>query len=438
MSHAFAFTDGAALTRRPLAGLSVPIDVVQKSGSEIRFETKAANVIYKGRLNAAGNRIQGTWNRSGSGPLELVRGKSGSTEKPPNIAKMSPQQVEALRPLLNAAVSIQPVPFRGSDNSMHLIYEVNLTNRTSLELHIQRLEVLDGPQSLANFENERLNRVLTGDDDPKPGDYRKLEPRKHTVAFLSFPLSNEVAPRQLRHRITVDGYAIEDSGFNVSQRPPTLIGPPLRGSNWRVCCYANETHRHAATKVDGVEQYSQRFAIDWMQVGTDGETFAGDPANNRNYFAYGKETLAVADGVIVDIRDGVAENTPGKVKYPSSYKLPGVNILVDAIAQPFADAGNHVVIDLGNGQYAQYAHLQPGTLRVKIGDRVQRGQVLGVIGNSGRSTEPHLHFQIADGISFHKSEGLPYAIDSYQTLVEAAWEIRNSAMPMMGDRVRFP
>jgi murein DD-endopeptidase MepM/ murein hydrolase activator NlpD len=73
--------------------------------------------------------------------------------------------------------------------------------------------------------------------------------------------------------------------------------------------------------------------------------------------------------------------------------------------------GNYVAIDIGHGRYALYAHVQPGSLRVKVGDRVKRGQIVALLGNSGNSTEPHVHFQIADGPTFLSSEGIPYAMN---------------------------
>lgn len=72
-----------------------------------------------------------------------------------------------------------------------------------------------------------------------------------------------------------------------------------------------------------------------------------------------------------------------------------------------------MVLDIGHGRFAFYAHLQPGSLKVKVGDRVKRGQVLGLVGNSGNSTEPHLHFHLADSKSPLGSEGLPYVLDSF-------------------------
>jgi len=75
--------------------------------------------------------------------------------------------------------------------------------------------------------------------------------------------------------------------------------------------------------------------------------------------------------------------------------------------------GNHVVLDLGDGRYALYAHFKPGSVRVKAGDRVSRGQVLGEVGTSGNSSEPHLHFHVMDGPSALASNGLPYRLRSF-------------------------
>jgi murein DD-endopeptidase MepM/ murein hydrolase activator NlpD len=73
-----------------------------------------------------------------------------------------------------------------------------------------------------------------------------------------------------------------------------------------------------------------------------------------------------------------------------------------------------VIIDLGGGHFAFYAHFQPGSLRVKLGDRVKRGQVLGLVGNSGNSTEPHLHFHVSDANSPLATEGIPYVFDAFE------------------------
>jgi murein DD-endopeptidase MepM/ murein hydrolase activator NlpD len=106
-----------------------------------------------------------------------------------------------------------------------------------------------------------------------------------------------------------------------------------------------------------------------------------------------------------------------------------------------------VILDLGQGRYAFYAHLQPGSLRVKLNDKVRRGQVLGLVGNSGNSTEPHLHFHVCDGNSPLASNGLPYVITEFQVQGKGfGWkpstppgpvETRSMELPSQNEVVRF-
>jgi murein DD-endopeptidase MepM/ murein hydrolase activator NlpD len=78
--------------------------------------------------------------------------------------------------------------------------------------------------------------------------------------------------------------------------------------------------------------------------------------------------------------------------------------------------GNHVILDVGGGYYAFYAHLVPGSVKVKVGDRVKKGQQVGLLGNSGNSTAPHLHFHMGDKNSPLGSEGLPFLFDKFDLL----------------------
>src|SRR5262249_17266706 len=129
-------------------------------------------------------------------------------------------------------------------------------------------------------------------------------------------------------------------------------------------------------------------------------TYSGDAKSNRSYRCYGAEAVAVADARVSEIHDGIAENPPES-------NDRAVPMTLETIT------GNYIVLDLGQGRFAHYAHLQPGSIRVRQGDRVRRGQVLGLVGNSGNTTEPHLHFQVSDSPSLLKGEGLPYIFDAF-------------------------
>ena len=126
--------------------------------------------------------------------------------------------------------------------------------------------------------------------------------------------------------------------------------------------------------------------------------YKGPKNKLRSYNIYGQEALAVAPGVVVKIVDGLKESTPGA--YP------------DNITFENAD-GNSVILKIAPHKYALYAHLQPYSIRVREGEQVIMGQTLGLVGNSGNSIAPHLHFQIMDSPSALNANGLPYVIDSY-------------------------
>jgi biotin carboxyl carrier protein len=180
----------------------------------------------------------------------------------------------------------------------------------------------------------------------------------------------------------------------------TTITSPLRGKNWLAAGAPSNTsdHRRAIVVIDGTPHIAQRYAIDWVQIDEKGSTYKGAARDNRNYYCYGAEALAAADATVMEVKDGIPENTPGEASH-------AVEITLETVA------GNHVNLDLGGGVFAMYAHFQPGSIRVKVGDKVSRGQVLGLVGNSGNSSEPHLHFQLMDRNSQLGSEGLPYKME---------------------------
>src|SRR5262249_32927219 len=145
-------------------------------------------------------------------------------------------------------------------------------------------------------------------------------------------------------------------------------------------------HRRTLLAVNGRARIAQRFAIDWLKLGDDGMLFHGDPTQNANWYGYGEEGVAAADGVVTAAGDGIPDNT-------ALSAARAVPITLETVA------GNHVIVEHERGRFALYAHLQPNSVKVKVGDRVRRGQALGRLGNSGNSDAPHVHFHLCDASS---------------------------------------
>jgi hypothetical protein len=180
-----------------------------------------------------------------------------------------------------------------------------------------------------------------------------------------------------------------------------VLSPPLRGKGWLVfngCCDDMTSHRGAILAVNGALHVSERFAIDFVRLDDQGRLFDGPVDRLASYPYFGVPVHSVADGTVANLEDGLPEEVPGKVPASSSPKTAG---------------GNFVVVDIGGGRFAFYAHLQPGSLRVKLGDRVKAGDVIGLLGNTGNTTAPHLHFHVMNGTAPLSSNGLPFVFTSF-------------------------
>lgn len=137
----------------------------------------------------------------------------------------------------------------------------------------------------------------------------------------------------------------------------------------------------------------QRFAYD-MLVLRDGKSHHGDGAKPEDYFCWNQPIRAPADGTVATAVDGLPDQMPGTM---------------DAANPP----GNHVVLDLCDGEFALLAHLRKGSVAVKPGDTVEAGDELGRCGNSGNTSEPHLHFHLQDKPKFGEGDGLPAFFNDY-------------------------
>lgn len=320
----------------------------------------------------------------------------------------SDQAAQAMTPVL-LAVKDAPIPFNGSDGRVHLVYELWLSNFSSGNVSVEQVEVVADGVVLETFDAAAIAKRLQPAGTRKPSG--TMAAGSQSLLFIHLTLApNAAAPKQLTHRLMLQVDAappgqnkLSESGgdVEVDRRKVIVIGPPLRGERYIAadsCCDASR-HTRAALPVNGRVWVTQRYAVDWEQMDASGRIYSGPQADLKTYTIYGRQVLAVADAVVSSTTDGLPEQTPGQ--YPTNISLDQAD-------------GNSVILDLGEGRYAVYAHMQPGSLRVHRGDRVKRGQVLGLVGNTGNSLAPHLHFHVMDGPLPLASNGLPYEIDSFE------------------------
>lgn len=167
---------------------------------------------------------------------------------------------------------------------------------------------------------------------------------------------------------------------------------PFQGT-WRVLHGGRDENGNHHKK-----SISQYYAYDFVMT-QNGSTHRGNGDQNEDYYAFGQPILAPAAGVVISSRDGIPDNRPGE-KY--------MNRHLDEIR------GNYVVIDHQNGEYSFLVHLQQGSVQVKAGDRVRPGDPIGRCGNSGHSSEPHLHYHLQNRSRFNFGDGLPAQFQNYK------------------------
>lgn len=354
--------------------------------------------------------------------------------------------VDIFTPVVASTLAPTTAPVLGTDGKFHVVYELKLTNTKAVPATLQKVEVLDGgdpSRVIVTFEGDTLlHRLFTL--APSPATNADIEPNGSRLFFIELVFdSRSQVPNSLRHHLYLLGaaspgaetatpldYTVAPITLNRLRTP--VIGPPLKGDGWVAvngCCTTGIVHRGSVQSINGSLFDSQRFAIDWMRLDDQGRFVHGDPADVRNYTDYGVDVIAVADGTVVSTLNSLDDQVPGTLPDPSSITVETVD-------------GNHIVLDLGNGFYGFYAHLQKGSVTVKPGDTVKRGQVIGKLGNTGNTSAPHLHFHIMTGPSVLGSEGVPYVIDRFSLAGQVSVDQFNAAPDVTGvweqDRINPP
>jgi Peptidase family M23 len=345
------------------------------------------------------------------------------------------QAADRYTPLVQSVMS-KPRWFKDGEGRFHLVYELKLTNGFPVPVDVTSVAVRDvrRKRTIERLGGDALTGSMTLMASPTEPE-TTVPGSGIGVVWLDVVLRHRrQIPASIRHTVTtvvppglpVPRTITDTSGFaRVDRRPPAVLGPPLRGAGWVAvgsCC--DGPHRRSIQPVNGALHLGQRFAIDWNGVDAANRFVVGDPDVNTSWVFYGKPVLAVADARVVAAVDRFPDQVPNN---PTPVTIEQAD-------------GNHVILALGRGRFAFYAHLKPGSVRVRRGDRVRRGEVIGLLGNSGSSSGPHLHFHVMDRPSPLASDGMPYVFAGYRftgripPLDDALTAMLNAGEPVPIDR----
>ena len=314
-------------------------------------------------------------------------------------------------------VLTRPQPVLATDGRRHMAYELVLTGTTRASLRVTNVRVRDArtKRTLLSLSGRRLTAQLTKMGDAStPLKGGVIEGAEAAIVWLdvSLPPTGPV-PARIDHTVTAVVQAKGGRGptitgvytpVAVNRRAPVVLGPPLGGGGtWFAsdgCCTNDTHHRRGSISINGALMIPQRFAIDWFALDDQHRSWIGDPARLESYLSFRRPVIAAAGGVVVSARDDLPETT----SIPEPPPVP-----------PIAETtGNNVIVRVARGVYLLYGHMDPGSVRVRVGQRVAKGEQIGLVGSTGNSTTPHLHFQVLTDPTFFPADSTPFVFDRFE------------------------
>jgi len=352
-------------------------------------------------------------------------------------------------------IPVKPIAVEGSDGYLYMNYYIVITNLAVLPLTINRMDIKDHTgRLLLVFEKKDLEdynkfRSILGVISPTQVP-RRINPATSMVALVWLRINNhEPLPDSLFHDFAFEPdsslelkrnvdrdnkgreMVLADFPLVVQQEKPVVIGLPFKDGIWKCGSGPGEYNspHQTFTNRAGNLLSPQRYAFDFSKVDSAGNVLPSPFPNeitSSMFYGYGHEVLAVADGKIVFMQDSIPENIPqakGEIKHATE---------LNRKTYP----GNWICLEIKKDVYAFYAHLQPGRIKVKVGDHVKKGQVIAYLGNSGNAAGPHLHFQVSDrfdmdGGDLNGNEGLPFVFDEFSSVKDH--NVHRKQIPLNGE-----
>lgn len=318
-------------------------------------------------------------------------------------------------PDVSVHVSPQPALVSADASGQSLSVDLIVENRTAEALDVDELQVsvfdragklvlrkfIDGNGTRPSIRTADVSEVPAGATSMLFNPFHEFaaDVDLHTVQF-DLKLSSKDGSRQY-----TESAIVKPEMYRAKAR---LILPIQR----RMIVYDGHDfyahHRRWDYTIPGLQQLGfrtnfMRYSYDFVPVDEDGNMSSGPKEKNESWFGFGTPLRAVADGVVAAVKDSEPDD---RTFNPATIATDG----------PMKIWGNYLVIDHGNGEHSLYGHIQHGSSRVKVGQKVRKGDPIAAIGASGSSMFPHLHFEMQTGVDTN-SEGLPSVFEQYDRIL---------------------
>ena len=313
--------------------------------------------------------------------------------------------ISSLNSQIKMVIPFEPQIFKG-ENKTSIVYEMHLKDS------------LNGPIEIEEFSIKNNNTLLLNNSEFIKYDFRSDTNRFLKNIWIDLDTFPTVLLHTLKCNIKGSEYQIEKE-ITINDKELLIVRFPFREGIWFAGGGPSDSsfHRIFSQKVqskynadlDGfiLGFCNQRFAIDWIGLNEKYQFYKSDGRSNEDFYGYGREVVAVANGKVIWKKDGILDCIPPEYS--------------DTLYRAETALGNCILLDIGNDNVVIYAHLQANSIQVDIGDTIKAGEIIARLGNSGPSTGPHLHFDIrkkiykpfTEGLNRFYSQSVSYVYENY-------------------------
>ena len=330
----------------------------------------------------------------------------------PSCSKNSGMYIPANEGTFGMKVTFAPVVVKSTNGKINLLYSVEMSDFGTEGYKLKDFQVLNSANgtllcSLSDTGKYMLVHKPAIESIPEELFYYPLVGHATYRFSIGLVLDPAQVPTKIKHRLVLTkdtkDKIIDAAETSVSVGSIPVFSSPLKGDRFvsaNTTTLINNQHPGYQITYRGNTTVPERFCVDWNKIDATGTPYHGDSGIYGNWYIYGQNVYAVAEGSVIAVNDGMPDQSP-------------VGTLSNDL-NLYNGGGNSVVVYIAGVGYTIYGHMIPNSIVVKTGQSVTKGQLIGKVGNSGNSQAPHLHFGLHTEFPYYISEGLPYYIDSME------------------------